>query len=152
MQPLNSLGSEDEEGQVEMILERLKREVKQRRLLLYPYFRDYDRVCTGVCGCIRHFSISFKHDLCAFKWCTVQKMEEDTQSPQESLRLMSCNGMCRALLLNSTCQGLKFYIVQYRKQSLCGLKFSTGSNPSVAEATLGLLPVLYYEEFQTLTC
>jgi len=46
MQPLNSLGSEDKEGQVEVILGRLKREVKQRRLLLYPYFRDYDRVCT----------------------------------------------------------------------------------------------------------
>jgi len=42
--PLNSLGSEDEEGQVEEILERLKREVKQRRLLLYSYLRDYDRV------------------------------------------------------------------------------------------------------------
>ena len=50
MQPLNSLGTEDEEGQVEVILGRLKREVKQRRLLLYPYFRDYDRVRTGVCG------------------------------------------------------------------------------------------------------
>ena len=44
MQPLNSLGSEDEEGQVEEILERLKQEVKQRRLLLYSYLRDYDRV------------------------------------------------------------------------------------------------------------
>ena len=29
---------------MEGILERLRREVKQRRLLLYPYFRDYDRV------------------------------------------------------------------------------------------------------------
>ena len=46
VQPLNSLGTEDEEGQVEVILGRLKREVKQRRLLLYPYFRDYDRVRT----------------------------------------------------------------------------------------------------------
>ena len=55
MQPLNSLGSEDEEGQVEEILERLKQEVKQRRLLLYPYFRDYDRVRTRVCGCILPF-------------------------------------------------------------------------------------------------
>jgi len=50
VQPLDSLVSEDEEGQVEEILERLKREVKQRRLLLYPYLRDYDRVRTRVCG------------------------------------------------------------------------------------------------------
>jgi len=42
----------------------------------------------------------------------VQKMEEDTQSPQESLRLMSA----------MECAGCQ----------------------SVAEATLGLLPVLYY--------
>ena len=42
----------------------------------------------------------------------VQKMEEDTQSPQESLRLMSA----------MECTGCQ----------------------SVAEATLGLLPVLYY--------
>ena len=34
-------------------MERLRREVKQRRLLLYPYFRDYDRVSRGereLCG------------------------------------------------------------------------------------------------------
>ena len=42
----------------------------------------------------------------------VQKMEEDTQSPQESLRLMSA----------MECAGCQ----------------------CVAEATLGLLPVLYY--------
>ena len=58
MQPLNSLGSEDEEGQVEEILERLKQEVKQRRLLLYPYFRDYDRVRTRVCGLLLPFLVT----------------------------------------------------------------------------------------------
>jgi len=43
---------------VEEILERLKWEVKQRRLLLYSYFRDYDRVCTRVCGLLLLFLIT----------------------------------------------------------------------------------------------
>ena len=33
-----------EEEAVEMILTRLRRTVRQRQLLLYPYFRDFDRV------------------------------------------------------------------------------------------------------------
>lgn len=34
----------EEEQHLELLLQRLKREVKERRLLLYPYFRDFDRV------------------------------------------------------------------------------------------------------------
>ena len=44
LQKLNTLGSAAEERQVEEVLARLKVEVSQRRLLLYPYFRDFDRV------------------------------------------------------------------------------------------------------------
>lgn len=43
-QKLNTLGSAAEERQVEEVLARLKVEVSRRRLLLYPYFRDFDRV------------------------------------------------------------------------------------------------------------
>lgn len=42
-QPLNQLGSEGAESRVQAVLERLKGEVRRRRLLLYPYFRDFDR-------------------------------------------------------------------------------------------------------------
>lgn len=41
--PLNSLGSSHEEARLEEVLGRLRSEVKKRRLLLYPYFKDYDR-------------------------------------------------------------------------------------------------------------
>jgi len=44
LQKLNTLGSAAEERQVEEVLARLKVEVSRRRLLLYPYFRDFDRV------------------------------------------------------------------------------------------------------------
>ena len=43
MQPLNSLESTDEDKLVD-ILQRLRSEVKTRGLLLYPYFRDFDKV------------------------------------------------------------------------------------------------------------
>ena len=44
MQRLNVLASEEDERRVQEILARLKVEVSRRRLLLYPYFRDFDRV------------------------------------------------------------------------------------------------------------
>lgn len=44
IQPLNLLKTEAEEQQLDAVLERLKTEVRTRRLMLYPYFRDYDRV------------------------------------------------------------------------------------------------------------
>ena len=44
LQKLNTLGSAAEERQVEEVLARLKVEVSRRRLLLYPYFRDFDRM------------------------------------------------------------------------------------------------------------
>ena len=44
MQRLNVLESSDDEKRVQEILARLKVEVSCRRLLLYPYFRDFDRV------------------------------------------------------------------------------------------------------------
>ena len=44
LQPLNSLKTEVHERRLEEVLERLKTEVRTRRLMLYPYFRDYDRV------------------------------------------------------------------------------------------------------------
>jgi Ca2+-binding EF-hand superfamily protein len=40
--PLNALGPE-EEKRLEEVLSRLKEDVKKKRLLLYPYCRDYDR-------------------------------------------------------------------------------------------------------------
>jgi Ca2+-binding EF-hand superfamily protein len=40
---LNVLASEEDERRVQEILARLKVEVSRRRLLLYPYFRDFDR-------------------------------------------------------------------------------------------------------------
>jgi hypothetical protein len=40
---LNVLESEEEEGKVQEVPARLKAEVSRRRLLLYPYFRDFDR-------------------------------------------------------------------------------------------------------------
>ena len=43
-QPLNALGSQDQERELEEVLERLKTQVRTRRLMLYPYFRDFDRV------------------------------------------------------------------------------------------------------------
>ena len=43
-QRLNVLESEGDEQRVQEILARLKVEVSRRRLLLYPYFRDFDRV------------------------------------------------------------------------------------------------------------
>lgn len=43
-QRLNVLESDDNEQRVQEILARLKAEVSRRRLLLYPYFRDFDRV------------------------------------------------------------------------------------------------------------
>ena len=45
-QPLNSLSSYKEECQLEGVLNRLRGEVRKKRLLLYPYFRDFDRVST----------------------------------------------------------------------------------------------------------
>ena len=36
--------SEEEESKVEEVLKMLRNEVKKRRLLLYPYYRDFDRV------------------------------------------------------------------------------------------------------------
>ena len=44
MQTLNALGSQDQERELEEVLERLKTQVRTRRLMLYPYFRDFDRV------------------------------------------------------------------------------------------------------------
>ena len=41
---------------MEGILERLRREVKQRRLLLYPYFKDYDRVSGGREMCVMYIA------------------------------------------------------------------------------------------------
>ena len=43
-QPLNTLDSEADEVKVSQVLDRLRNEVKKRRLMLYPYFRDFDRV------------------------------------------------------------------------------------------------------------
>ena len=44
MQRLNVLASEEDERKVQEVLARLKVEVSRRRLLIYPYFRDFDRV------------------------------------------------------------------------------------------------------------
>jgi hypothetical protein len=44
LQPLNVLGSQDQERELEEVLERLKTQVRTRRLMLYTYFRDFDRV------------------------------------------------------------------------------------------------------------
>lgn len=44
LQPLNALGSHEQERELEEVLERLKTQVRTRRLMLYPYFRDFDRV------------------------------------------------------------------------------------------------------------
>lgn len=44
LQPLNALKSAEEEQRLEEVLERLKTQVGTRRLMLYPYFRDFDRV------------------------------------------------------------------------------------------------------------
>ena len=44
LQRLNVLESSEDERRVQEILARLKVEVSCRRLLLYPYFRDFDRV------------------------------------------------------------------------------------------------------------
>ena len=44
VQRLNTLESEEDEKKVQEVLARLKAEVSRRRLLLYPYFKDFDRV------------------------------------------------------------------------------------------------------------
>ena len=44
VQRLNTLESEEDEKKVQEVLARLKSEVSRRRLLLYPYFKDFDRV------------------------------------------------------------------------------------------------------------
>ena len=41
---MNALGSQEQERELEEVLERLKTQVRTRRLMLYPYFRDFDRV------------------------------------------------------------------------------------------------------------
>ena len=46
LQPLNALSSE-EEHRLQEIISKLKEEVKKRRLLVYPFCRDYDRVSVG---------------------------------------------------------------------------------------------------------
>ena len=59
LQPLNALSSE-EEHRLQEIISKLKEEVKKRRLLVYPFCRDYDRVGVGMawvwvwggCGCM----------------------------------------------------------------------------------------------------
>ena len=40
----NILASDEDERKVQEVLARLKAEVSRRRLLLYPYFKDFDRV------------------------------------------------------------------------------------------------------------
>ena len=44
LQQLNPLSSPVEERRLEEVLSNLRSEVKKRRLLMYPYYRDYDRV------------------------------------------------------------------------------------------------------------
>ena len=44
VQRLNTPESEEDEKKVQEVLARLKAEVSRRRLLLYPYFKDFDRV------------------------------------------------------------------------------------------------------------
>ena len=48
LQPLNALGTQEQERELEEVLERLKIQVRTRRLMLYPYFRDFDRVSSIV--------------------------------------------------------------------------------------------------------
>ena len=43
-QQLNPLSSPVEERRLEEVLSNLRSEVKKRRLLMYPYYRDYDMV------------------------------------------------------------------------------------------------------------
>ena len=43
-QQLNPLSSPVEERHLEEVLSNLRSEVKKRRLLMYPYYRDYDMV------------------------------------------------------------------------------------------------------------
>ena len=43
-QQLNPLSSPMEERRLEEVLSNLRSEVKKRRLLMYPYYRDYDMV------------------------------------------------------------------------------------------------------------
>ena len=43
-QQLNPLNSPMEERRLEEVLSNLRSEVKKRRLLMYPYYRDYDMV------------------------------------------------------------------------------------------------------------
>ena len=44
LQQINVLESEEMEGQVAEVLQRLRSEVKRRQLLVYPYLQDFDRV------------------------------------------------------------------------------------------------------------
>ena len=47
MQQLNPLSSPAEERRLEEVLCSLRSEVKKRRLLMYPYYRDFDMVSGG---------------------------------------------------------------------------------------------------------
>ena len=44
VQQLNPLSSPAEEQRLEEVLSNLRSEVKKRRLLMYPYYRDFDMV------------------------------------------------------------------------------------------------------------
>ena len=49
---LQTIGTltENEEGRLQQVLDKIKEQVKERRIMMYQYFKDYDRVrflCLG---------------------------------------------------------------------------------------------------------
>lgn len=64
VQPLNALSSKEEEQRLEEVLERLKTQVRTRRLMLYPYFRDFDRVIKLIIISIRAAYYMYKYSVC----------------------------------------------------------------------------------------
>jgi len=61
LQPLVPLSSARDSQRLEEILEYLRNEVKTRRILLHPYFRDFDKVVgSGVGGLLESCNGGFK--------------------------------------------------------------------------------------------